>query len=56
MTYERVESEYFTAKRKAARRLCRGTIKPTDLPSNAEIRDQIQFFAAFTKAKAALRI
>jgi hypothetical protein len=45
LMYERVESEYFTAKRKAARRLCRGNVKPTDLPSNAEIRDQIQLFA-----------
>src|SRR6478752_10537003 len=43
--YERVESEYFTAKRKAAARLCRGSVKPTDLPSNAEIRDLIQVFA-----------
>lgn len=43
--YERVESEYYTAKRKAARRLCRGGVKPNDLPSNAEIRDQIQLFA-----------
>jgi hypothetical protein len=43
--YERVESEYYTAKRKAARRLCRGHCKPEDLPSNAEIRDQIQTFA-----------
>lgn len=43
--YERVESEYFTAKRKAARRLCRGGVKPSDLPSNSEIRDQIQLFA-----------
>ena len=43
--YERVESEYFTAKRKAAKRLCRGNVKPSDLPSNAEIRDQIQLFA-----------
>src|SRR5437762_7593983 len=42
---ERVESEYFTAKRKAAKRLCRGGVKPSDLPSNAEIRDQIQLFA-----------
>src|SRR4029077_4682257 len=40
-----VESEYYTAKRKAAKRLCRGGIKPEDLPSNAEIRDQIQVFA-----------
>jgi predicted nucleotidyltransferase len=45
LMYERVESEYFTAKRKAAKRLCRGTVKPSDLPSNAEIRDQIQTFA-----------
>lgn len=43
--YERVETEYFTAKRKAARRLCRKHVKPSDLPSNAEIRDQIQLFA-----------
>src|ERR671926_1125833 len=45
LMYERVESEYFTAKRKAARRLCRGGVKPEDLPSNAEIREQIQVFA-----------
>lgn len=45
LMYERVESEYFTAKRKAAKRLCRGSVKPEDLPSNAEIRDQIQLFA-----------
>src|SRR5947208_2578650 len=45
LMYERVESEYFTAKRKAARRLCRKGCKPEDLPSNAEIREQIQLFA-----------
>ena len=45
LMYERVESEYFTAKRKAAKRLCRRGVKPADLPSNAEIRDQIQVFA-----------
>lgn len=45
LMYERVESEYFTAKRKAAKRLCRGPVKPSDLPSNAEIRDQVQTFA-----------
>lgn len=43
--YSRVESEYFTAKRKAAKRLCKGEVKPSDLPSNAEIRDQVQMFA-----------
>jgi predicted nucleotidyltransferase len=45
LMYERTESEYYTAKRKAARRLCRGGVKPEDLPSNAEIREQIQTFA-----------
>src|ERR1044072_3067447 len=45
LMYERIETEYFTAKRKAAKRLCRQQIKPADLPSNAEIRDQIQPFA-----------
>src|SRR6187401_2835435 len=45
LMYERAESEYFTAKRKAAKRLCRRGCKPEDLPSNAEIRDQIQLFA-----------
>jgi predicted nucleotidyltransferase len=45
LMYSRQESEYFTAKRKAAKRLCRGDVKPNDLPSNAEIRDLIQSFA-----------
>src|SRR5438270_3800252 len=45
LMYERIESEYYTAKRKAAKRLCRRGVKPEDLPSNAEIRDQIQLFA-----------
>jgi len=45
LMYERVETEYFTAKRKAAKRLCRQSVKPEDLPSNAEIREQIQLFA-----------
>src|SRR5579884_2419115 len=45
LMYERIETEYFTAKRKAAKRLCRRGVKPEDLPSNAEIREQIQLFA-----------
>ncbi len=45
MMYHRQESEYYRAKMKAARRLCRGWVKPRDLPSNAEIRDQIQSLA-----------
>ncbi len=45
LMYVRQESEYFRAKIKAAKRLCRGWVKPHDLPSNSEIRDQIQSFA-----------
>jgi predicted nucleotidyltransferase len=45
LMYERLETEYYTAKRKAAKRLCRRDVKPSDLPSNAEIREQIQVFA-----------
>ena len=45
LMYSRSESEYFTAKLKAAKRLFRGDIKPSDLPSNAEIREQVQTFA-----------
>ena len=43
--YDRQESEYFRAKHKAAQRICRGWVKPNDLPSNREIRDHIQAFA-----------
>lgn len=46
LMYERVESEYFTAKRKAAARLgVNFKYHPQDLPSNREIRDQIQVLA-----------
>jgi predicted nucleotidyltransferase len=45
LMYTRAETEYFTAKRKAAKRLCRGQPKPNDLPSNAEIRELVQEFA-----------
>ncbi|QDU45763.1 Multifunctional CCA protein [Symmachiella dynata] len=45
LMYSRQESEYYTAKMKAGRKLCRGWVKPRDLPSNAEIRDAIQSFA-----------
>lgn len=40
--YSREVSEYYVAKQKAAKRLCRGWIKPADLPTNAEIREQVQ--------------
>ncbi len=45
LMYERHESEYYRAKMKAARWICRGWVKPIDLPSNAEIRDEIQALA-----------
>jgi len=46
LMYDRSESEYFTAKRKAAKQLgldCR--YRPKDLPSNREIRDHVQMLA-----------
>ena len=43
--YFRQESEYYRAKLKAARQIAQGWVKPCDLPSNREIRDQIQSFA-----------
>lgn len=43
--YRGQESEYYRAKMKAAKRICRRGVKPADLPSNGEIRDQIQMFA-----------
>jgi len=45
LMYARDEFEYFRAKMKAARRICTGDVKPRDLPSNREIRDQIQSMA-----------
>lgn len=45
MMYERRETEYYRAKMKAGKRLCHGWVKPSDLPGNAEIRDEIQRMA-----------
>jgi hypothetical protein len=43
LMYSRTETEYFTAKRKAARQLgVKYRFRPGDLPTNREIRDQIQ--------------
>ena len=42
--YAREESEYFTAKRKAAKMVV-GTDRLRDLPSNREIREQILILA-----------
>jgi len=45
LMYIREEAEYLRAKLKAARRIFSGAPKPSDLPSNREIRDQIQALA-----------
>lgn len=45
LMYSRQETEYYRAKMKAARKVCQGWVKPADLPSNREIRDEIQRFA-----------
>jgi predicted HD phosphohydrolase/predicted nucleotidyltransferase len=45
LMYSREVSEYLPAKLKAARRIVRGNLKPSDLPSNSEIRDQVQIWA-----------
>jgi hypothetical protein len=52
LMYRRQESEYYRAKMKAARRICRGWVKPGDLPSNAEIRDEIQALARMIEGES----
>lgn len=53
LMYERTETEYFTAKRKAARQLgIDSRFHPKDLPSNAEIRDEIQILAWMHEGEA----
>jgi hypothetical protein len=52
LMYSRQESEYYTAKMKAARQICKGWVKPADLPSNVEIRDQIQLLARLYEGDA----
>jgi hypothetical protein len=45
LMYFREESEYYRAKQKAAKRLCKDWVRPSELPTNAEIRDEIQSLA-----------
>ncbi len=45
LMYHRYETEYYRAKMKAARKVCQGWVKPSELPSNREIRNEIQRFA-----------
>jgi predicted HD phosphohydrolase len=52
LMYSRQESEYYTAKKKAAQQICHGWVKPADLPSNVEIRDQIEMLARLFEGSA----
>ena len=52
--YHRQESEYYQAKMKAGRQLSRGWVKPKDLPSNGEIREQIQIMARMLEGEERL--
>lgn len=45
LMYYRQESEYYRAKLKAAKSIFKGWVHPADLPSNAEIRDEILVMA-----------
>ena len=45
LMYVRQESEYHRARLRAARRICRGWLRPADLPTLQEIRDEIQVLA-----------
>lgn len=52
--YAREESEYFTAKRKAARQVV-GDDRTRDLPSNKEIREEILVLAELMEGESRLR-
>jgi hypothetical protein len=52
LMYSRQVTEYYTAKMKAARQICQGWVKPADLPSNIEIRDQIEMLARLFEGSA----
>lgn len=55
--YFREETEYYRAKTKAARRVSRGEMRPGDLPTNREIREQIEAVArAFEGERRTLRL
>jgi hypothetical protein len=52
LLYDRQESEYYRAKMKAAARLTKKRVKPQDLPSNAEIRDEVQNLARMLEGES----
>ena len=45
LIHDEEASEYYPAKMKAARRVCQGWVKPWDLPTNGEIREQLLSFS-----------
>jgi hypothetical protein len=45
LMYARQESGYYQAKMKAGRRVCQGWVRPADLPTDREIREEIQSLA-----------
>ena len=45
LLYVRQESEFYQAKLKAARRIVQGRVRASDLPTNREIREEIQVLA-----------
>ena len=53
--HQRTESEYYRAKLKAAKRMGGGWVEPKDLPSNREIRDEIQVFTPSSTKETAPR-
>lgn len=53
LLYSREESEYFQAKRKAARKVGGGWVRPSDLPSNSEIREEVRLLARVLESPAA---
>lgn len=52
LLYARDESEYYQAKMKAARRVQKGWVRPADLPSNVEIRDEVRQLARLHEGPA----
>ena len=46
LMYQRRESDYDRAKMVATRKLCRGWVKRSDLPSDREIREELRRFAS----------
>jgi hypothetical protein len=54
LMYSRNQTEYYRAKMKAAERLCQGWVKPSELPTNSEIRDEVQRMASLFEGDSRL--